>query len=56
MENKAFIAGIAVGINICQQKVVTAYDRHEPLIIGDKSYYILSGDHLLEEMIDEICR
>lgn len=53
-ENEVFIAGISVGINIYQQKVITAHERKEFLEINGESYFIQSGDELLQKMIDEI--
>ncbi len=55
-DNEAFFTGIVTGINLYQNKVVTAHDRKEPLKIGDKIYYIQSGRERLQEMIDKICR
>lgn len=55
-ENEVFIAGISVGINIYQQKVLTAHERKEPLEINGEKYFIQNGNELLQKMIDEICR
>lgn len=54
-DNEAFFTGIVTGINLYQNKVVTAHDRKEPLKIGDNLYYIQSGQERLQEMIDRIC-
>lgn len=56
MENEAFCSGIAVGINLYQQKVVTAHERKEFLKIGDSLYYLQSGRERLAEMLEKICR
>ena len=54
-ENEDFVTGIAVGINIYQQKVVMAYERKEFLEINGEPYFIQSGSEVLEQMIDKIC-
>ena len=56
MESKAFAYGVAVGIDLHQQKVVTAQKRKEPLVISDTLYYIQDGRERLEEVLDRICR
>lgn len=56
MENKVFVAGMAVGIQIHQDRVVTANRRREPIRIGEEIFYIQSGRERLEEAIDRICR
>lgn len=56
LDNEAFSIGVATGISLYQNKVVTAHDRKEPLKIGDKIYYLQSGKERLQEMIDKICR
>lgn len=56
LDNEAFIIGVATGISLYQNKVVTAHDRKEPLKIGDNLYYIQSGRERLQEMIDKICK
>lgn len=56
IENEAFGIGVATGISLYQNKVVTAHDRKEPLRIGDNLYYIQSGRERLQEMIDKICK
>ena len=55
-ENEAFVTGVATGISLYQNKVVTAHDRKEPLKIGDNLYYIQSGRERLQEVIDKICK
>ena len=56
LDNEAFSIGVATGISLYQNKVVTAHDRKEPLKIGDNLYYIQSGRERLQEMIDKICK
>lgn len=56
IDNEAFVTGVAIGISLYQNKVVTAHDRKEPLKIGDNLYYIQSGRERLQEMIDKICK
>lgn len=55
-ENEGFVTGIAVGMSIYQQKVLTAHEKKEPLEINGEPYFIQSGDELLRKMIGEICR
>ena len=56
LENKEFCNGVAVGINLYQNKVVTAHDQKEPLKIGEELYYIQNGRERLAEVLDKICR
>ena len=56
MENEAFINGIAVGINLHQQKVITAHKQNKPLKIGDELFYLQSGRERLQEMLEKICK
>ena len=56
LQNELFIKGLSTGINICQQMVLAAHERNEPLIIDDRPYYILSGEQLLQQMLDAVCR
>lgn len=56
MENEAFCIGVSVGINLYQQKIITAHSRKEPLKIGDNLYYVQDGRERLENMLDEICK
>lgn len=56
LENEVFCIGVAVGINLHQQRVIAAHKRNEALIIGDESFYIQSGRERLEEVLDRICR
>jgi predicted membrane-bound dolichyl-phosphate-mannose-protein mannosyltransferase len=55
MESEVFCNGVAVGINLCQQKVIRASKRNEPLKIGDELYYVTSGRDRLKEMMERIC-
>lgn len=56
LESEAFAYGIAVGICIHQQKVVSAHKRKVPLKIGDTLYYLQDGRERLAEMLDKVCR
>lgn len=56
MENEAFCNGVAVGISIYQQKVITAHKRKEALRIGDNLYYLQDGRERLQEMVEKICK
>lgn len=56
MENEVFCTGVAVGIQIHQDRVVEAHKRREPLVIGDTIYYLQEGRERLEEVIDRMCR
>ena len=56
LESEVFCSGVALGINLHQQKVITASERKEPLKIGDELYYIQNGRERLQEMIDKICK
>jgi len=55
IENEAFSIGVATGISLYQNRVVTAHQHKEPLKIGNNLYYIQSGRERLQEMIDRIC-
>lgn len=56
IESEVFCTGVAVGINLHQQKVVMASERKEPLKIGDELYYVQNGRERLQEMIEKICK
>ena len=56
IESEAFCNGVAVGINLHQQKVVMASERKEPLKIGDELYYVQNGRERLQEIIEKICK
>ena len=55
MESEAFVNGIAIGINLHQQRVIQAHKNKEPLKIGDELFYLQSGRERLEEMLNRIC-
>lgn len=55
-EQEAFINGVAVGINLHQQRVIAAHGRKEPLAIGDELFYLQSGRERLEEYLTKICK
>lgn len=54
MESEAFTIGIATGINLYQNKIITAHDRKEPLKIGDELFYFQTGRERLQEMMNKI--
>lgn len=56
MESEAFCNGVAVGINLHQQKVVMASERKEPLKIGNELFYVQNGRERLQEMVEKICK
>lgn len=56
MESEAFCSGVAVGINLHQQKVVMASERKEPLKIGNELFYVQNGRERLQEMVEKICK
>lgn len=56
MENEAFCCGVSVGVNLYQQKVVSAAKEKTHLKIGDDLYYVQNGRERLKEMIEEICK
>ena len=55
-ENEAFGVGLNVGINLYQQKIISAHERKEPLKVGDTLYYVQDGRERLAEMIEKVCR
>ena len=55
-ESEVFAYGIAVGISIHQQEVVTAQKRKEPVKIADTLYFLQDGRERLEQMLNDICR
>lgn len=55
-ESQAFCNGVAVGINLYQQKVVTAQKNNEAIKIDGELYYIQSGKERLQDMVDKICK
>lgn len=56
LENEIFCKGVIAGINIYQQRILTAYKRKEPIKIADNLFYLQSGQDLLEQMMEELCR
>jgi len=56
LENEAFASGVAVGISLYQQKVISAHERKEPLKIRDTIYYLQTGRERLAEMFDRILK
>lgn len=55
LESQAFCNGVAVGINIYQQKVVMAQKNNEAIKIDGELYYVQSGKDRLQDMIDKVC-
>ena len=55
-EVNAFSNGIVVGINLYQQKVVTAQKNNEAIKIGGELYYVQDARERLQDMMDKICR
>lgn len=56
MESEAFCSGVAVGINLHQQKVVIASESKKPLKIGEELFYVQNGRERLQEMIEKVCK
>lgn len=56
LESQAFCNGVAVGINIYQQKVVMAQKNNEAIKIDGELYYVQSGKERLQDMIDKVCK
>lgn len=56
LENEEFVNGVAVGVELYQNKVVAAHKRREPLIIGDTLYFLQDGRERLQEALEKICR
>ena len=56
LKSDVFCNGVAVGINLYQNKVVTAHDQKAPIKIGDTLYYLQTGRERLAEVLDKICR
>ena len=54
--NEMFCTGMAVGIQLHQDRVVAAHERKEPIRIGEEIFYIQSGRERLEEVLDRICK
>lgn len=55
-ESQVFCNGVAVGINLYQQKVIMAHENNEAIKINGELYYIQSGKERLQEMIDKMCK
>lgn len=55
-KNEAFATGIAVGVNLYEQKIITAHERKEFLKIGENLYYIQDGRERLQEVLEKICK
>lgn len=55
LQSELFIKGLYLGIAICQQMILKAHERNEPLTVDGKSYYILGGQELLQQMLDAVC-
>lgn len=55
-EVNAFCNGMVVGINLYQQKVVTAQKNNEAIKIGGELYYIQTAKERLQDMVDKICK
>ncbi len=56
LENDAFFYGVLAGVNIYQQKVISAHKRKEFLKIGDELFYLQDGRERLAELLEKICR
>lgn len=56
LESEAFGIGMNVGINLYQQKVISAHKRKEPLKIGDSLYYLQDGRERLSEFLEKVCK
>lgn len=56
MSNEVFVKGVAVGIGLYQQKVISAHKRKEPLIIGNNLFYLENGKERLGRILNEICK
>lgn len=56
LQSEIFCKGVVAGINIYQQRIITSYNRKEPIKIADNLFYLQSGQDLLEQMMEELCR
>lgn len=54
MESQAFCDGVAVGIRLIQNKIVTAQKEGKPIMVDGELYYVLSGQDRLKILIDNI--
>lgn len=55
MENEMFRNGVAVGIALYQNAVVSAGERKEHLLIDGEFYYVQNGRERLQEVIEKMC-
>ena len=55
-EVNAFCTGMIAGINLYQQKVITAQKNNEAIKIDGELYYIQSAKERLQDMVDKICK
>ena len=44
VENEAFYMGVSLGINLYQQRIITAHEKKQSLKIGENLYYIQEGN------------
>ncbi len=56
LDSEVFCTGIAIGINLYQCKIITAYNRKEHFELNGEMYYLQNGRELLEQMLNEICK
>ena len=54
-KSNEFHIGLTMGINICQRMILNANERNEPLMVDNKQFYILDGEHALQQMIGMVC-
>ena len=55
-EVNAFCTGMIAGINLYQQKVITAQKNNEAIKIDGELYYIRSAKERLQDMVDKVCK
>lgn len=53
--SEVFCCGVAVGIGLYQNAVVSAQKRKEHLLIDGELYYVQSGRERLQEVIEKMC-
>ena len=56
LDSEVFCTGIAIGINLYQCIIITAYNSKEPFELNGEMYYLQDGRELLEQMLNEICK
>ena len=56
LKSNEFCMGVAVGIGMYQQKILSAHGKGEPILIDGDLYYLQDGRERLKMIIDEICR